>query len=464
MLSILILLFGLFAFVASFLLYRKLAGRIFYPSLTSFFYFYYLIFAFVGSFLFAIKVYLPYLENKFSVDEEILLKQFFLVGGGFIIIGLVMSIVQNILKFSPKKDTEYFLEKPIEKIVSSEESFFLPFLCINLFLGLMLVGLILLQIRGQDFSFPIFSAFKSQVEYVKGRIITIDVLENIHWLIFGTMLLKFSTYISFIYAYLKKTWKWKILFISLFILTLFIVSIPGTKARIIIFFMELILIKFFLDYQKWASLKKSIKKLYFRYILIGLVIIIPVIFILFGVFTEEPSFVIKVISERIFLNQIGGLYHILNLYPENLDFLYGKGFVNPGGILPFKPVFVGEQMARYLVPESVEAKTFLGMNTIFFGDAYANFGWLGAILSLIIAAIVIQTMNILFIKYFKKNAITLSLYIILMVGWARAVFTDLNILLMWGAVDYYLLFIMAFIMYYFSKNLKYFYLKNKNHE
>ncbi len=464
MLNVLILLLGLVIFIFSFFLYKSMAGKLFLPSFTSFFYFYYIILFFLGSFLFVSKLYFPCLEDVFSINNEVLLEQFFLVGAGLIAIGVVMCMVQKILRFSPKKEIESYFSKPIEKIVSLQESFFLPFFCIGLFLGLILVGFILLQARGQGFSLPVFSAFSSQVEYVKGRIILVDILKNRHWLIAGTMLLKFSTYISFIYAYLKKTWKWKILFISFFILSLFIVSIPGTKLRIIFFFMELILIKFFLDFQKWAASKKSIRKLYFKYVAVGLVIIVPLFFILFGVFTEKPSLVAKAISERVFLGQVEGLYHILNLYPERLDFLYGKGFANPGGILPYGPIFVGEQIATYLAPEAVAAKTFLSMNTIFYGDAYANFGWLGAILSLIIAGTIIQTTNVLFIKYFKKNAITLSVYVILITEWLPAMFGDLNILVFWGAVDYYLLFIMAFIMYYFSKNLRYTYLRSKAYE
>jgi len=462
MLDVLILFLALVIFVISLFLYKSIAGKLFLPSFTSFFYFYYIIFAFIGSFLFVSKLCFPYLEDIFSVNNEVLLEQFFLVGGGLIVIGVVMFMVQKILRFSPRKEIESYFSKPLEKIVSPRESFFLPFFCISLFLGLILVGFILLPAIRQGFSLPVFSAFSSQVEYVKGRIMLVDILENRHWLIAGTMLLKLSTYISFIYAYLKKTWKWKILFVSFFILSLLIVLIPGTKIRIIFFFAELILIKFFLDFQKWVALRRSIRKLYFKYIALGLVIIVPLLFILFGLFTEKPFWVTKTILKRVFLSQIEGLYHILNLYPERLDFLYGRGFANPGGILSYEPIFVGEQIAEYLVPGAVEAKTFLGMNTIFSGDAYANFGWLGTILSIIIAGTIIQTMNILFIKYFKKNAITLSVYVILITEWLPAIFGDLNALVFWGTVDYYLLFIVAFIMYYFSKNLRQTYPKKQN--
>lgn len=461
MLDILIIFLALVIFIVSVFLYGKIAGRLFYPSLPSFFYLYYIVFAFIGSFLFVSKICLPYLEDNFSVNNEVILQQFLLVGGGLIIIGVIMYLTREILGFSPKREVKSYLSKPLEGIVSSGESFFLPFFCINLFLGLTLVGIILLQAKGYGFSLPVFSAFSSQLEYMKGRIMLVDILENRHWLLAGTMLLKLSTYISFVYAYLKKTWKWKAAFVIFLILSLIIVSIPGTKIRILFFFIEILIIKFFLDYQKYVQLGKNIRKLYFRYIVAGLVLVIPLSLVLFGIFVKSPSSVVKVISERIFLNQIGGLYHILNLYPKNIDFLYGKGFANPGGIFPYEPIFVGEQIAGYLVPEAVKAKTFLGMNTIFSGDAYANFGWSGSILSLIMVGTIIQVINVLFIKYFKKNAITLSVYVILMVEWLYAMFADLNVVIFWGAVDYYLLFIMAFIMYYFSKNFRYVYLKNK---
>jgi len=458
LLNVLIIFLGLLIFIISFYLYIKIAGKLTFPTFTSLFFFYYIIFAFVGSMLFVLKICFPTLENIYSVNNKILLEQFLLVCTGFLIIGIVMYATQKILKFSPKKDTEYYFSKPIENIISPQESFFMPFFCINLCLGLILVGLVLSQIRGQRVSWPILSAFVSQMEYVKGRVILADALKKGHWLIAGTMLLKFNTYISFIYAYLKKTWKWKTLFTLLFILTFFIVIIPGTKGRIIFFFVELILIKFFLDYQKHIMLKKNIEKLYLKYISGGLIIVIFMSFVLFGTFTEKPFLVAKQIFHRVFIGQIEGLYHILGLYPEPLDFLCGKGFANPGGILPYEPIFVSEQLARYLFPESVNLKTFLSLNTIFYGDAYANFGWLGVILSIIMAGIIIQIMNVFFVKYFKKNAITLSIYVILITEWLSASFGDLNTILLWGVLDYYLLFIVGFTMYYFSKHFKYVYL------
>lgn len=457
MLNILILFLCLAIFIISLFLYKKISGKITLPSFTSLFFFYYIIFVFIGSILFVLKICFPTTENAYSINNKILLEQFFLVCGAFLIIGFVMHMIQKIMKFSPKKDTLYYFSKPIEKIVSQKESFFMPFFYINLALGIILIGLILSQIRGQLF-LPVLSIFSSQSEYVKGRIIILDILKKKHWLLAGTMLLKFNTYISFIYAYLEKTRKWKLLFTLLFILTFFIVIIPGTKARILFFIVELFLVKFLLDYQKCMESKRLIKKIYLKSIFIGLVIIIFISLILYGIFNEKVSLIIKIISGRVFIAQIEGFYHILNLYPEHLNFLYGKGFTNPGGIFFYEPIYVSWQIAEYLLPNSVEAKTFLSMNTIFFGDAYANFGWLGLILSIFMAGIIIQIMNVLFLKYFRKNAITLTIYIILITEWLCGIFGDINVFLMWGTIDYYLLFFMGFIIYYSSKYYRYIYL------
>jgi len=454
MLFILISFLALVFLIISFFLYKKVAWKLTLPSFTSFFYFYYIIFAFVGALLFVLKIYFPYPENTFSVNNRVLLQVFLLVSGGLIVIGVVMLMVQSFFGFNPKKDIKNYFYKPIDNIVSKRESFFLPFFWLNFFIGLIFIGIILWQARRQIISLPIFSVFYSQLEYLKLRIIIADVLGKRHWLIAGTMLLKLNTYISFIFASLKKTWKWKITFFFFFFLTLSVVSIPGTKGRILFIFIQLILIKFFLDYRKWKLSIKKIKKLYFKHIVIGLLIFISISFILFGYFTENPFLVMNAISKRVFLDQIAGIYHILNLYPDQLNFLYGKGFSNPGGILPYEPVFVSHQIASYLFPLSVRSKTFLSMSTIFYGEAYANFGWIGVITFLFIVGIIIQVINVFFIRHFRKNAITLSVYVILTTEWIFTSFVDLNVIIFWGTADYYLLFIMAFIMYYFPKSLK----------
>lgn len=84
------------------------------------------------------------------------------------------------------------------------------------------------------------------------------------------------------------------------------------------------------------------------------------------------------IFSRAFAGSIQPAYHYLEFFPHHQDFLMGRSFPNPGGILPIEPYRMTVEVMNWVNPND---KGIVGsMPTVFWAEAYANFGVLGVVL------------------------------------------------------------------------------------
>ncbi|MFW3344169.1 O-antigen polymerase [Aliarcobacter butzleri] len=84
------------------------------------------------------------------------------------------------------------------------------------------------------------------------------------------------------------------------------------------------------------------------------------------------------IFSRAFAGSIQPAYHYLEFFPHHQDFLMGRSFPNPGGILPIESYRMTVEVMNWVNPND---KGIVGsMPTVFWAEAYANFGVLGVIL------------------------------------------------------------------------------------
>lgn len=127
------------------------------------------------------------------------------------------------------------------------------------------------------------------------------------------------------------------------------------------------------------------------------------------------------VFSRTLTGQIQPSYHYLEFFPEIEPFLLGKSMTNPGGIFPFTTYNIPQEvMAWYNTNEHLSG--IVGsMPTIFWGEAYANFGVLGIIIAPIIIFYFIRLVE----KFFSRlqiNSITVAAYI-----WIVMYFLNLSI-------------------------------------
>ncbi len=86
------------------------------------------------------------------------------------------------------------------------------------------------------------------------------------------------------------------------------------------------------------------------------------------------------------------LYKIYELIPIQHDFFWGRTLMNPHGILPYKPVAL-----PYFIYESYHTGVPQGLRgadpTVFYGEIYANFGFVISMISMVLFGFILQTVN-----------------------------------------------------------------------
>lgn len=122
---------------------------------------------------------------------------------------------------------------------------------------------------------------------------------------------------------------------------------------------------------------------------------------------------------RILLGQSSGLYMMLNIFPDDYSFI---GVASLSELL--SNVFGFEYLDRAgrtamiaFNPKAVEAGTAGVMNTIYIGEAWANFGVVGLILAPIWVGFIIQTLYIYFLKS-PKTPLHLAFFVSFSLGGA----------------------------------------------
>lgn len=95
------------------------------------------------------------------------------------------------------------------------------------------------------------------------------------------------------------------------------------------------------------------------------------------------------IFSRALAGSIQPAYHYLEFFPYHQDFLMGRSFPNPGGILPIEPYRMTVEVMNWVDPND---KGIVGsMPTVFWAEAYANFGVLGVVFVPFVIGVVVYT-------------------------------------------------------------------------
>lgn len=118
---------------------------------------------------------------------------------------------------------------------------------------------------------------------------------------------------------------------------------------------------------------KSIIKLIFI-----LLTVLVVFYIYFSSSRDIFSALLSIFS-RSFTGAITPAYFYLEYFPYNQDFLLGRSFPNPMGILPFETFNLTVEIMNWKFPQYQELGIIGTMPTVFWGEIYANFGTIGVL-------------------------------------------------------------------------------------
>lgn len=230
--------------------------------------------------------------------------------------------------------------------------------------------------------------FKDKFQYTGNKLIRNFLLFVLPYLL---------SYSSYLYYKSNKKNRWRILFIINFFISIFSLTVRFEKSFLIYYFFGFLII------QQFSEEKAS--KLYLK--ALGFIILSLGYFI--WISFSDKSILFDTSGGplgRLFISQIAGLSMHYELFPKLISKLsfkyYPEIIANLNGLSSVR--------SSRLVMLYVSQNPYAGhMNTIFLGEAYANGGWLGVIISPAIVALSLFIMVYLFLKM-KKTPMWLACY------------------------------------------------------
>ena len=198
--------------------------------------------------------------------------------------------------------------------------------------------------------------------------------------------------------------KWKVLFLLVLFFNIFVAVMDIQKAPVLKIFLILLLSSLF--YYKKINWK--------LFLFVGFMFAISLFFMyaFFLGYGFDLFSIIGGILNRIFFAQIDAfLYH--QEYINANGFLYGLSFPNPKGVFPFEHVSITTEVYKFKSGNWVEGMSLGSFPTVFYGDWYDNFGYIGALFSMFLLGFIIHTVDIKIFELInvKKSAILIAFYI-----------------------------------------------------
>ncbi len=118
------------------------------------------------------------------------------------------------------------------------------------------------------------------------------------------------------------------------------------------------------------------------------------------------------VLSRAFSGSIAPAYFYVELFPDQKDYLLGKTFPNPGGLMPYTTMNYTVEMMDWVFPGAMQNGVVGSMPTVFWGEAYINFGWIGILIISFIVGIVLSILTYI-LQFMPKNPITIGLNVTL---------------------------------------------------
>ncbi len=153
------------------------------------------------------------------------------------------------------------------------------------------------------------------------------------------------------------------------------------------------------------NFKIPLKKLVF--LVIGVLFLLNLTYIFF-MGSNSFSKAIASVFSRAFAGSISPAYFYLKFIPDEIPYLHGLTFPNPRQILPYTPVNYTIEIMNRIVPIDPINPVVATAPTVFWGEAYANFGVLGIPIVAFIIGCLLGIINKIISKL-ERNIIAVAL-------------------------------------------------------
>jgi len=406
------LLISLLVLAVSSLLFKKAAGTLSLRKINmiSFIFFYHIVIqSLIGA-----TLGILYLDNHYLIsrlqDFNLRLTVWLVVLYVMITLPLGMLFVNKIFGVQSEKLFHYYLNKPLQPVLSKKDSYVL-----FVFYGIALIsiGAVIYTYVHLD-RIPLIALFSGadSIELAKLRI---DASRNFQGNVYirnilGLGISPVLAYVAYAYYQLYRDSRSMVTFIVLFFNALLILSYNLAKYPVIIFLIGFIFIEVL------VKGKINIKKI-FSY---GFWVVVIVLFMYLNIMGASVSTLLNYNTGplgRLILTQIAPLYYHFYCFPSYSDFLWGKSFpqfiLNIFGVEHIRSARI---VMEYINPDGIASGTAGVANTLFVGEAYANFALYGLLLSPFIVGFIIQ-LSFIILQKMPKNPIFIGFFGYMSYSW-----------------------------------------------
>ncbi len=222
------------------------------------------------------------------------------------------------------------------------------------------------------------------------------------------------SYLVYIYMRVTKQRKWTVLFGIMFACGILVNTYNFQKSPIIYYLLHFYLIEVAL-----GNVKNF--KMLFAVGGIGAALLLYIYYVVFD--TTSALFTISSgIGGRIFMSQIGTMFLCVAAFPARHPFLAGTSLPTAlATLFGLEDSWVrsGAVVMQLFNPDAVKAGTAGVMNSIFVGEAYANWSIIGVVLAPIYVAILFAVIQYAFHKV-RKTPFTVTVYLIFLIQFNQA--------------------------------------------
>lgn len=222
-------------------------------------------------------------------------------------------------------------------------------------------------------SIAILSVFDGDTAHSRSRMGN-DFGSGYHWYkLFLYDVGAFITYAFFASFLIFRTRGYLALFLLSLFYSIFIALMATEKAPLAYLVVGLFIVFIYVKRRGVVNIKN---------ILLLVALILSFLSLLYIVFMGADSFVkgLMGVFSRAFTGGIMPAYFYLEYYPDVHEFAYGKTLPNPKGIFDFEPYRYTVDVMNWVFPSVAEKGLVGSMPTVFWGEAYVNFGVVGVIL------------------------------------------------------------------------------------
>jgi len=274
-----------------------------------------------------------------------------------------------------------------------------------------------------------------------------------HWYqLFMRFFLSIASVAFFGQWLLQKNFFSFILFIISFLICTFSMLMAIEKAPMVFYLISLLLIYTIIKTHGRFRFKQLVKFGFFGIFLTSLMYIY---------FMNAPSLLegAKYTISRVFSGQMQALYHYLEIFPEQINFLWGRSLPNPKNLLPFEPFHLTKELSLMVFPQNKLAEVVGSMPTFYWGEMYANFSYLGIIIPPFFIGYFLYWLNSIIFKL-PMTPLVLSFFIWIILHYQNLAGTSLSSFLIDAIMVIMILVLILFIGIPNKFKIRYFKFRN----